>query len=221
VVAAVASYFAGLDDEAAAGLAAHTASRSGARVAADVATAVVHLQTAGTQARDAAFAEARNLILQSHRRETLRLASLRRFGARRALELSNWALQRLEGQLGSDLETLERAYRALTGNNPPNPVLPSEARAMMQKVFVPATDPGTWYDALREVKSVAGLHSMMRFEALNFCDGRRNAWQVYEAVSAEALAAGAWYYGSVKPADVLEWLERVAKAGALTVKAGR
>ena len=40
---------------------------------------------------------------------------------------------------------------------------------------------------------------MMRFEVLNFADGRRSAFEVYEAVAAEALSAGEWYYGRVTP----------------------
>lgn len=92
---------------------------------------------------------------------------------------------------------------------------------MAQKVYAPATSPGAWYDALDKLGATPKLHSMMRFEALNFCDGRRNAWEVYEAVAAEALSAGEWYYGSVAPADVADLLERAQKAGALTLKSGK
>jgi hypothetical protein len=59
---------------------------------------------------------------------------------------------------------------------------------------------------------------MMRFETLNFADGRRSAWEVYEAVAAEALSAGEWYFGTVTAADVLAVLESGAKAGAFTVR---
>ena len=52
----------------------------------------------------------------------------------------------------------------------------------------------------------------------NFADGRRSALEVYEAVAAEALAAGAWYYGAVQPADVREALERATRAGAFTTR---
>src|SRR6185503_2326310 len=45
------------------------------------------------------------------------------------------------------------------------------------------------------------LHPMMRFEVYNFADGKRSAWDVYEAVAAEALSAGAWYYGRVSAPD--------------------
>jgi hypothetical protein len=57
---------------------------------------------------------------------------------------------------------------------------------------------------------------MMRFEALNFADGRRSALEVYDAVAAEALSAGDWYFGRVTPQDVGALLEAAAKAGAFT-----
>ena len=48
------------------------------------------------------------------------------------------------------------------------------------------------------------------------------ALEVQEAVAAEALAAGKWYYGAPTPADVKEALERARKAGAFSVRpAGR
>ena len=59
---------------------------------------------------------------------------------------------------------------------------------------------------------------MMRFEVLNFADGRRSAFEVYEAVAAQALSAGEWYYGRVTPAAVLAVLDSGATAGAFTVR---
>ena len=85
-------------------------------------------------------------------------------------------------------------------------------------VYVPVADLGAWYDAMEKVRPVPGLHRMMQFEAYNFADGRRSALEVYEAVAAEALAAGAWYYGTVQAADVREALERAARAGAFTTR---
>ena len=52
---------------------------------------------------------------------------------------------------------------------------------------------------MENVKPVDGLHSMMQFEVYNFADGRRTALEVHEAVAAEALAAGRWYYGASGP----------------------
>ena len=58
---------------------------------------------------------------------------------------------------------------------------------------------------------------MMKFEVLNFADGKRTAWEIYEAVAAEALSAGAWYYGTVSPAHVQAVLDSAVKAGALAI----
>ena len=52
---------------------------------------------------------------------------------------------------------------------------------------------------MERVKAVDGLHAMMQFEVYNFADGRRSALEVYEAVAAEALSAGRWYYGNGDP----------------------
>jgi hypothetical protein len=79
-------------------------------------------------------------------------------------------------------------------------------------------DYATWLASMQKVKAVEGLHPMMRFEVYNFADGKRSALEVYEAVAAEALSAGEWYYGTVKMADVKEALERAAAAGAFTVR---
>jgi hypothetical protein len=74
---------------------------------------------------------------------------------------------------------------------------------------------------MEKVKPVDGLHAMMRFEVYNFDDGRRNGLEVYQSVAAEALSAGAWYYGEVRPADVREALERAVQAGAYTAREAR
>jgi hypothetical protein len=84
---------------------------------------------------------------------------------------------------------------------------------------VPLADAAAFEDALDRMASAGTrLHPMMRFETLNFADGRRSAWEVYEAVAAEALSAGDWYFGTVTPADVLAVLEAGVKAGAFTVR---
>jgi hypothetical protein len=129
------------------------------------------------------------------------------------------AARRLEGELGSELDALERGYTALTGQNLPNVDLAKDEREMADRVFVPLAEAAAFEDALEHMASAGSrLHPMMRFETLNFADGRRSAWEVYEAVAAEALSGGEWYFGAVTPADVLAVLEAGAKAGAFTVR---
>jgi Peptidase family M28 len=218
VVAAVALYFAGVDEASAPALAAYVAARAGARIADNVATAVAHLAEASPEARDEALRAARRLVRESHGKESAALASVRRLAPGRGGDLAGHLASQLDDGLGQDLETIEKAYVGLTGRNPPNLELTKEERDMAARVFVPATDVAAWQDALEKIRKETGLHGMMRFEVYNFADGRRNAYEVYEAVAAEALAAGEWYYGQVEPAEVLKTLQRAAEAGAFTVR---
>jgi hypothetical protein len=222
VATAVALYFASADEEDAVSLAAYVAARGRARTAADLATAIAGLAEAAPSSRDALYRSARSLVIQSHRKEAAAVASVRRLGPKgRAADLIAQIASRAEDAEGSDLGALERAFVAISARNPPNLEPSKEERAMMGRVYAPVADIGAFEDALEKVKPVEGLHPMMRFETLNFADGRRSAYEIYEIVAAEALSAGEWYYGKVTAADVLEVLERAAKAGALTAKGTR
>jgi Zn-dependent M28 family amino/carboxypeptidase len=220
VVAAVALYFASLGDDELPALAGYVAARGRARIAADTATAVAYLARTAPEGRAAAWRDAWNLVRQSVAKEQAALGSLRRLANRsRAGELLASATRRLENELASELESLERAYSAMTGQNLPNVDLSPDERAMAEKVYVPLADPAAFEDALDELpRAHRGLHAMMRFEVYNFADGRRSAWEVYEAVAAEALSAGEWYYGRVTPQDVQAALDAAAAKGAFTVR---
>ena len=156
---------------------------------------------------------------QSVAKEQGALASLRRLAGRgRAGDQLQAASRRLEGALATELDALERAYTALTGQNLPNIDLGPDERAMAEKVYVPLLDLAAFEDALEKMKRGGALHSMMRFEVLNFADGRRSAFEVYKAVAVVALSAGEWYYGRVTPKEVLEVLDSGVTAGAFTVR---
>ena len=223
VVAGVALYFANLGDDGAPSLAAHVSARGRSRSAADVATAITHVSQAPLDKRDAAYRLARTLIQQSYRKELSALQSVRKFAAARGrtAEYLTQANKVFEDAMEADITDLERAYVAIAGKNPPNLDLTKDEKAMVQKVYVPLPDVGAYRDAMAKVQAVTSLHPMMRFEVYNFADGRRNAFEIYEAVASEALSAGEWVYGTVSAADVLEALERAAKAGAYTVRAGK
>jgi hypothetical protein len=220
VVAAVALYFADLKEADAPALAAYAAARGRARTAADAATAVAHVSMAAAADREAAFASARNLVRHSHEKERAALASVLRMAAAKggAADYVAEATARMREAEQSDLVALARAWTAMTGRPAPAEALTSEEQDMAGRVYVPLADVGAFADAMETVKPVEGLHAMMRFEAYNFADGRRTALDVYRAVAAEALSAGDWYYGTVKPADVLEALDRAAGAGAFTLR---
>ena len=223
VVAGVALYFADVDEAGTPALAAYAAARGRSRAAADAATALAHLSQAAEADREAALRAARNLVRHSHARERAALASvLRLSGAKgRAAAYVADATARLEAAERADLAELDAAWLAMTGKAVPKTAETEAERPLAGRVYVPTADIGAFEDALETVKPVEGLHGMMRFEVYNFADGRRDALEVYRAVAAEALSAGDWYYGTVSPADVLEALERGAKAGAFSLRPGQ
>lgn len=222
VVSAAALFLAGAGDEEVTTLAAYSGARARARLAGDVATAISHVAESESSERDRAYRRARNLIHQSHLKESAALAWLKRLAPRggRALEVVGRASSLADDGEGDDFGALERSYVGLTGKNPPNPDLSRDERTMAGEIFAPATT-GDLDEALQRVARVEGLHPAMMAEVLNFVDGKRSALDVYDAVSGEALSAGAWYYGTVSAGDVREALDRGAKAGALSLKTAK
>jgi hypothetical protein len=222
VVAAVAVFFAGAGDEEASVLASYAGAEARSRIASAVATAIARVAEASAAERDRAYRGARNLIHQSHVKEAAAVAWVRRLAPRngRAAETIARAASRAEDDEGGDFAALERAYVGLTGKNPPNPELTRDEKAMADRV--PGRAPGSAFEeGILKVKRVGSLHPAMQAEVFNFVDGRRSALDIYDAVSAEALSGGAWYYGTVSPADVEEALDQAAKAGALTTRTSR
>jgi hypothetical protein len=222
VVAAVALYFGGVGSDGVPALAAYVGSRAASRIAADAATAAAHIAQAPPGGREAAYAAARNLLTQSYRKEAGALASIRRLAPSGAgAAYVGQALAVLEAKRPRDLDALAAAYAAIAGGAPAETPLSADEVALAKKVYAPVPALGPWQDAMVKIKAVEGLHSMMRFEVYNFADGKRTALEVYQSVAAEALSAGAWYYGDVRPADVREALERAVQAGAYTVRDAR
>ena len=218
VVAAVTLYFAGLADADAPALAAYVASRAAGRIASHLATGIAHVAEAAPADRAAAFHAARNLLRHSYRREQAALGTVSRLAPRsRAGDLATRRAAEMADQMARDLRALDEAWTGITGSPVPDLARTPEERALAALVYVRTKDIGAWQDALGRVKAVDGLHSMMQFEVYNFADGGRSALEVYDAVAAEALSAGRWYYGKVTPAGVQEALERATKAGAFTV----
>ncbi len=89
---------------------------------------------------------------------------------------------------------------------------------------VPATQVpknlGTLGEYLRHNQQIVGptgLHGLMKFEALNYVDGRRSILDIYKAVRAESLSAGEWYYGTVKLEDIEALFKAAEKEKAVEI----
>jgi hypothetical protein len=182
-----------------------------------------HLMMAPAAARPAALRAARNLLRHSARKEMGAVASAGRLVAGSAVANAvARGVAALEQALPAAERTLDEAWTALTGQPAPaGPSLSEAEKALAATVYGPVPDLGKWQDALRQVKPIEGMHIIVAFEIRNFADGKRTGLEVYEAVAAEALSAGEWYYGRVTPEDVRELLERSVKAGAYTSRPAR
>ena len=75
-------------------------------------------------------------------------------------------------------------------------------------------------DYLEKRAAIPGfdLHTLMKWEAMNFVDGRRSVLDIYRAVRAEAQSAGEWYYGKVSAKQIADLLDACVKAGIFRLK---
>jgi hypothetical protein len=59
------------------------------------------------------------------------------------------------------------------------------------------------------------LTPLMQWEAMNWVDGKADAATIARRVCAEALSAGAWYYGECTPELVEKFFQRQAEDGLI------
>lgn len=188
---------------------------------ADLSAAPARLALAG------AWDRASRLVREAARRERRALESVRVFARDGAAAK---VLAATLAQLPSDQDALKRldAYvRGLaqaTGSGVIEPSVVGGAAAegakppLAAKVPVMTDSVKAFLEKRRAIERPRTLHPLMQFEALNFADGTRTVREIYEAVAAEADAAGAWYYGTVQQADVEAIFASAAKAGLVTMK---
>ena len=196
-------------------LAGEMVGRGLARIGRDTTTALALARSAGPNARRRAI----TLVRESAAREQRTLASLRRLAPGADASAIAAALKQLPTP-----EAAEARVRALLE---PSPATASaEATAGKADVPSPASqsrvpalvdDVQGYLDKREKLERPRALHPLMAYEALNFVDGRRSYADIYRAVSAEADAAGSWYYGVVTAEDVTSYLDSAVKAGVVTI----
>lgn len=188
-------------------LAGEVVGRGLARIGRDITTA---LALAASSPGPAVRRRALNLARESAAREQRALASLRRVapGAEAAIAA---ALEQLPTP-----EAAEARVRALMA---PSQAAVGSVPAVTDPTRVPTLvdDVQGLLDRREQLQRPRTLHPLMAYEVLNFVDGRRSYADIYRAVSAEADAAGAWYYGVVSAEDVTAYLDSAVKAGIVTV----
>jgi len=220
LIGAMALFLAYADDADVPVLLAETYAQGSRRLANDLQVAMRILVESRSEA-DRGWKRASIVVEQGVEREARALDSIRVFagGSRDAGETIQEMRQVLikahfgNGELGN-------FYRRLHGSPPPAVALDEAERAASRKVPVNAASLNAYFDNRNRVPNSARgrLHGLMRDEVYNFVDGRRSYYDIYEAVYAESMAAGTWYYGTVTLADVVGLLDASVEAKALTLK---
>jgi hypothetical protein len=164
-----------------------------------------------------AYHDALLLLDEAEKREVAGFESVRRFapaGVQKLLESleEDMKLTELNHQ-----KRINEWYTAL-GGTPAHPKL--EEREKVPDSQIPK-NVGTLREYLSHIQQIdgpSGLHGLMKFEALNFVDGKRSILDIYHAVRAESLSAGEWYYGSVRLEDIQELFRLAEKEKALEIQ---
>ena len=216
--ATMAFVIAGASDETIPKLAAETYNSALLHLAVDAAVANNLIASAGEAQLSSAYRKARGQIRQGILRERRALESVAAVGSKgdsRAGPVASF-LDSLAGLETTMVGTLDRFVLATTGKGGvPAISLTEKEREMSGKVPRLTGGPAQFLKGREKAESVEGLHDLMAFETANFVDGRRSALEVYEAVQAEALHAGEFYYGTVSPEKVDQYLRNLEKAGLI------
>jgi hypothetical protein len=218
-VAASALFLANLSGSDAPRLLAVVAGAARVRIARDLSVGIERLVGAPPGQLNAAYADALNVLDQSERREVADFDSLAPYAGE--------SLKSLLERLTSDLKLtqlnhkkrLEEWYQALGGKEYVPTVSPRE-KALAAQVPKNLGTLGEYLRRRREIEGPKGLHPLMRYEALNYVDGRRTILDIYHAVRAESLSAGEWYYGTVT-LDLVEDLFKLAEKQQVLEIAGK
>lgn len=136
-------------------------------------------------------------------------------GSRRAVTLE---AERVAAEGKARLDDLARFTRDVRRRTPGLPALPPVEKRLAQMRPALVGGPKEWQEKRGSIEAVRGLHFLMAFEILNAIDGARTALDIYRLVSAEARAAGAYYYGSVTPEAVEVYLKNAEKAGIVRTR---
>ncbi|MFN2480612.1 MAG: M28 family peptidase, partial [Pyrinomonadaceae bacterium] len=202
-------------------LAAETFAQGQRRLANDLKVALEILREGKAQAPES-WKRARAVIEQGTLREQRALQSIVAFTPDRGRGVVASApndmlarTERREAELASDLEA---AFRQLHGRAPAPITLTAEEQAAARKVPQNVASIRDYFDNRGQVNFRHNLHGLMEAEVYNFVDGRRSYYDIYKAVSAEAAAAGSWYYGTVTLKDVVGLLDAAVASKALTLK---
>jgi hypothetical protein len=159
-------------------------------------------------------------VRQAARRERHTLESLSRFATPGGA--GEKALKAVLMQLPTEDNAETRLAAYVTATSGAKPVALAASLTPREKELanlVPALNVSIqeFLSKRSQLKRPTSLHSLMAYEVINFVDGSNTYLDIFRAVSAEADAAGDWYYGTVSLEDVANYLDSAKGAGIITV----
>ena len=198
-------------------LATETYNAALAHLTVDAAVANNLIRSSEEAGLSSAYRTARNQIRQGILRERRALLSVAGTGSKGGPGAAVVAglldsLVRLEVSLQADLD---RFVLALKGRTVMPAALGEKEKEMATRIPRLTAGPREFLEGRKKIGGVSGFHNLMAFEATNFVDGQRSALGIYEAVLAEALHAGKFYYGNVTIEMVDQHLKNLEKAGLI------
>jgi len=215
-VAATALYLANLSEANVPVLAAVMAGEARERIAHDLATGLSRMAEAPESGRHAAYHDALDLLDQAEQREVAGFETLRKFAGADIQKLIESLEEDLKLTQLNHQKRIDEWYKAL-GGRPSHPALEDREKPLADKI---PKNLGTLGEYLRHKEGIdgpKGLHELMKFEALNYVDGKRSILDIYHAVRAESLSAGEWYYGTVKLEDIEELFKAAENEQAIEI----
>jgi Zn-dependent M28 family amino/carboxypeptidase len=200
-------------------LAAETFAQGTRRLANDLRVGMEILQQ-GRSAPGESWKNAVMIVEMGGEREVRALNSIKVFAASDAASLRtiDELAARMKAKQGETAADLLAYYRQLNGAPPPPIALTAEEREAARKVPRNIDSLKDYFDRRDQARFDDKLHGLMSAEVYNFVDGERTYYDIYKAVSAEAAAAGSWYYGTVTLHDVSGLLDAAVASKALTLR---
>lgn len=231
-VAASALFLASVSQAEVPMLLANMAGRARERMAHDLATGLSRMAQAaaategGTPASNAApgspadlhaaYHDALTLLDEAEKREVTGFESVRRFASPEIQKLLESLQEDMKLTQLNHEKRIEEWYKAL-GGTPAHPAAEQREKEFAARVPKNVGTLGEYLRHGQQIEGPAGLHGLMKAEALNYVDGKRSILDIYHAVRAESLSAGEWYYGTVTLGDIVELFKEAEKEKAVEI----
>ncbi len=218
--AAIAYVVAAADEASVPALAAEVYGNGVSRIGRELKLGLQFLTTGAKSELPEAYKRATNQLRQAVKRETEAVMSVAKLGDQngRGAALVAGMAGHLAAQEKVWQAEIDLLYTALAGAPVPAPTLSEKERQLAKKIPLLVYPPRDFYAAKAKIKPVKDLHNWMGYEALLFVNGQNSYLDIFNALSAEALSAGDFYYGTVTPEKVEEYLDNAVAAGAIRLK---